>query len=238
MVPEPGHTITPTMSDLFRCQEQTMTTQSSTLNKKFSLGEEIANAITHGIGTGLSIAALVILTVQAARIGTAWHVVSYAIFGATLIFLYLASTLHHSIHTAGQVFFRIDQAAIYLLIAGTYTPFTLVNMRGPWGWALFGIVWGLAIFGVVFKSVFGTKYEKTGLATYLIMGWLFIFALRPLISSASTPTLIALLIGGIFYSAGVGFYLWHKLRFNHMIWHLCVLAGSIAHFFAIYFILK
>lgn len=215
-----------------------MTTQSSTLNKNFTLGEEIANAITHGIGAGLSVAALVVLIVQAARLGTAWHVVSYTIFGATLIILYLASTLHHSIHSAGQVFFRIDQAAIYLLIAGTYTPFTLVNMRGPWGWTLFGIVWGLAVFGVVFKSVFGARYEKIALATYLLMGWLFIIAFKPFIASASTPTLIALLVGGICYSAGVGFYLWHKLKFNHMIWHLCVLAGSTAHFFAVLFILR
>ena len=139
-----------------------MTTQTSTLNKKFSLGEEIANAITHGIGFGLSIAALVVLIVQAAQHGTAWHVVSYTVFGSTLIMLYLASTLHHSIPGNHQVFFRMDQAAIFLLIAGTYTPFTLVMLRGPLGWTMFGIVWGLAIFGAVFKSVFGAKYEKAG----------------------------------------------------------------------------
>jgi len=211
---------------------------TSILNKKFSLGEQIANAITHGIGFGLSIAALVILIVQAAHHGTAWHVVSYTIFGSTLIMLYLASTLHHSIPTNGQVFFRIDQAAIFLLIAGTYTPFTLITLRGPLGWTLFGIIWGLAIFGVVFKSVFGTKYEKVALVTYLLMGWLFIVALKPFIASASTPTLLALLIGGLCYTVGVGFYLWHKLKYNHLIWHLFVLAGSIAHFFAVLFILK
>jgi hemolysin III len=215
-----------------------MTTQTSTLTKKFSLGEEIANAITHGIGAGLSIAALVILIVQAARHGTAWHVISYTIFGSSLILVYLTSTLYHSIPPARKVLFRIDQAVIFLLIAGTYTPFTLVSLRGPWGWTLFGIIWGLAVLGVIFKSVFGAKYEKIALGVYLLMGWLFIIAAKPFVASVSMPTLVALLIGGLFYTGGVGFYMWHKLKFNHMIWHLCVLAGSIAHFFAILFILQ
>ena len=140
-----------------------MTTQTSTLNKKFSLGEEIANAITHGIGFGLSIAALVVLIVQAAQHGTAWHVVSYTIFGATLIMLYLASTLHHSIPTTRQVFFRIDQAAIFLLdCRHVHALHAGHACAARWGWTLFGIVWGLAVFGVVFKSVFGAKYEKVG----------------------------------------------------------------------------
>lgn len=214
-----------------------MTTKKESWKSEYSLGEEIANAITHGIGVGLAIAMLVLLIVQAARHGTAWHVVSYTLFGSMMVILYLASTLYHSIPPARKVFRRIDHAAIFLLIAGTYTPFCLVSLRGAWGWTLFGIVWGLAIIGVVMKTAFAHKYEKASVAVYILMGWLVVIAAKPAMANIDKDSLIALFIGGLSYTGGVVFYAWEKLPYNHAIWHLFVLGGSIAHFFAVLFIL-
>ena len=207
------------------------------VSKTYSLGEEIANSITHGIGTALSIAGLVVLVYFAAIYGDSWRIVSFSIYGSTLILLYLASTLYHSFR--GQKIKRIlktiDHASIYILIAGTYTPFMLVSLRGPWGWSIFGIIWGLAILGIIFKIFFIGKFKKTSVAIYVLMGWLCVIALHEMLIQIPTGGMILLGIGGIFYTAGVAFYVWHRLPFNHAVWHLFVLGGSISHYFSIYF---
>lgn len=198
---------------------------------------EIANGITHGIGAGMSIVGLVVLVVSAAREATAWHIVSFAIYGASMVILYLASTLYHSLpHPRAKRVFRIlDHSAIYLAIAGTYTPFTLVNMRGPWGWTLFGIVWGLALCGVVFKAFFVGRYDFISTIVYILMGWLVVIAWSPAREAISSAGLMWLLLGGISYTAGTIFYAWGRLPFNHAIWHLFVLGGSVCHYLAVLF---
>ncbi len=203
----------------------------------YSLGEEIANSVTHGIGAALSVAGLTILVVLAAIYGDAWRVVSFSIYGSSLIILYLASTLYHSVqHPRVKRALRIfDHVAIYLLIAGTYTPFLLVSMRGAWGWSLFGVVWGLALVGVIFKSFFIDRYEALATAAYVLMGWIVIIAFKEMLMRVPPGGIILLVVGGIVYTLGVIFYAWEKLPFNHAIWHLFVLGGSILHFFAILF---
>ena len=203
--------------------------------RTLSLGEEIFNGITHGIGTLLSIAALVILIVFAAIKGNAWHVVSFSIFGSTLVLLYLSSTLYHSFtkEKVKNLFARFDHAAIFLLIAGTYTPFVLTTIRGPLGWALFGIIWGLAIIGVVIRSIYLTRFRKLMVGIYLLMGWLFLMAVVPIVKNLPAASIAFLFIGGACYSIGVIFYTWRKLPYGHGIWHLFVLAGSIMHFFSV-----
>jgi hemolysin III len=209
---------------------------ASLKSKSQIIREEIANVITHGVGLALSVAALVLLVVFASLKGDAWRIVSFSIFGASLVLLYLASTLYHGA-SRPQVKLRLnrfDHSAIYVLIAGTYTPFTLVTLRGAWGWTIFGIVWGLAIAGIVYKIFFyKVKYRAVSAIIYLLMGWIIVIAIKPLITSLSLPGLIWLAIGGLSYSFGVIFYLWKKLPFAHSIFHLFVLGGSISHFFAI-----
>jgi hemolysin III len=202
---------------------------------KQSLGEEIANAITHGIGALLSIAGLVILIVFASIKGDAWHIVSFSIFGTCLVLLYTASTLYHSLpgKRVKKVFRIMDHAAIYLLIAGTYTPFTLTLLRGGWGWSLFGIVWGLGLAGILFKVFFVNRFNVLSTIVYLLMGWMILIAGKPLIEHVPVNGLYFLLAGGAAYSLGTIFYLWEKLPFHHAIWHLFVLGGSICHFFAV-----
>ncbi|NOZ46695.1 MAG: hemolysin III family protein [Chlorobi bacterium] len=197
--------------------------------------EEVFNSITHGIGVFLSIAALVLLIVKAVQSGDNWHIVSSVIYGSTLVLLYLASTLFHSFMftSARNIFNILDHSAIYLLIAGTYTPFVLVSLRGPIGWTLFGIIWGLTAIGIVYKLFFLEKWRTLSTIIYIIMGWLIIFAIKPLLNSVPVGGLYWILAGGIFYTVGVIFYVWKKLYFSHVIWHLFVLAGSICHFFAI-----
>ena len=204
---------------------------------KQSLGEEIANAITHGIGALLSIAGLIILIVFASLKGDVWHIVSFSIFGACLVLLYTASTLYHSLQgrRVKKVFRIMDHAAIYMLIAGTYTPFTLTLLRGGWGWSLFGIVWGLGLAGILFKVFFVNRFNVVSTIVYLLMGWMILIAGKPLIEHVPTGGLYFLLAGGAAYSLGTIFYLWEKLPFHHAIWHLFVLAGSICHFFAVLF---
>ncbi len=203
--------------------------------RKLTIGEEIFNSITHGIGTLLSIAALVLLIVFAAIKGNAWHVVSFTIFGSTLVLLYLASTLYHSFtkEKVKNLFARFDHAAIFLLIAGTYTPFLLTAIRGTFGWTLFGIVWAVAIAGVVIRSIYLTRFRKLMVGLYLAMGWMFVVAIGPMMKNLPGISLLFLLLGGIFYSIGVVFYSWRSLKYGHGIWHLFVLAGSIMHFFAV-----
>ncbi len=198
--------------------------------------EEIANSITHGLGVGLSITALVVLILVAIRVGgTAWHVVSFSIFGSMLILLYLSSTLYHAIQHPGakRLLRKFDHASIYLLIAGTYTPFVLTNLRGGWGWSLFGVIWGLAIAGVVFKALAAGKYDRISLILYILMGWLVIIAIRPMLQHVPTASLIWLVIGGVSYTAGTIFYSWERLPYSHAIWHVFVLGGSVAHFFSV-----
>ena len=202
----------------------------------YSLGEEIAHSITHGIGAGLSILGLILLLVRGVRTGDPWVVVSFAIFGSTMVILYTASTLYHALvpPRARKVFKILDHAAIYLLIAGTYTPFLLVSLRGSWGWTLFGIVWGLAIFGVLFKVFFAGRFKLVSTLIYLGMGWLCAVATKPLLAAVPHAGLLWMLAGGLAYSGGTAFYLWRGMKYHHAIWHLCVLAGTICHFWAVY----
>ena len=197
--------------------------------------EEIANAITHGIGLLLSIAGFVVLLVLAALRGTAWHIVACSIYGATLICLYAASTLYHAVISprvkrALRIF---DHSAIYLLISGTYTPFLLVSLRGPWGWSLFGVIWGLALVGVLFKFWFVERFAILSTAVYIAMGWLVVIAAKPVITHLPLTAIIWLLAGGLAYTGGVIFFAAKRIPYSHAIWHLFVLAGSICHYFAV-----
>jgi hemolysin III len=198
-------------------------------------GEEIANSITHGVGAVLSIAGLVTLIVGAALRGNAWHIVTCSIYGATLVLLYVASTLYHALPEgrAKHVFLILDHSAIYLLIAGTYTPLTLVTLRGGWGWALFGFVWGLAVLGIVFKSLFVGRLAILSTIVYILMGWCALIAIRPLLQVLPWNAFLWLLAGGLAYTLGVIFFA-SKYRYAHTIWHLFVLAGSACHFVAVY----
>ena len=208
--------------------------------RELTFGEEVFNSITHGIGILLSIAALVILVVFAVMHGDAWHLISYTIFGVSLILLYTSSTLYHSFTNKKlkNIFARLDHASIFILIAGTYTPILLTTLRSPTGWVLFGIIWGVAITGVVIRSIYLHKFRKSMVALYLILGWMFVFALKSVITYLPVISLVFLLAGGLTYSLGVIFYAWRNLRFGHGIWHLFVLGGSVLHFFAILFSLN
>lgn len=206
-------------------------------DRVYSFGEHLADAVTHGLGVLLSIIGLVVLLVRAAQYGDIWHIVACSVFGATLVMMYSASTLYHSIPLprARRVLRIIDHSLIYFLIAGTYTPFTLVTLHGPWGWSLFGFIWGLAIIGVGLKIFTTGRYEKISLGVYLMMGWCAIIAVKPLFNRLDTGGLILLAAGGLTYSGGVAFYVWERLRYHHAIWHLFVLAGSVLHWFTVYF---
>lgn len=208
--------------------------------KKAIPWNEVANAVTHGLGTGLAVAALVLLTVYAALYGNAWHIVSFSIYGATLVLLYLCSTLYHSFQDRRvKHFFRIlDHSSVYLLIAGTYTPFTLVTLRGPLGWTMFGVIWGLALGGIVFKAFFVDRYAVVSTIFYVIMGWLIIGSIKPLLQNLAQGGIILLVGGGLLYSAGVFFYARTCNLYNHAVWHIFVLGGSICHFFSVlYYVL-
>ncbi len=203
----------------------------------YSFREELLNSITHGTGILLSIAALVLLIIFSSLYGSARHIVSCSIFGITLILLYTASTLYHSIQKP-QVkrFLKIfDHSCIYFLIAGTYTPFLLVTLRGVLGWTMFGVIWFLAVSGVVLKIFFVHRFKIISTIAYILMGWIIIFAIKPLVASLPSGGVVWLVAGGLAYTLGVVFYAWKKLPFNHAIWHLFVLAGSICHFFAVIF---
>jgi hemolysin III len=199
--------------------------------------EEILNVISHFLGLLLSIAALALMVTFASLYGTAWHIVSFSIFGSSLVVLYLASTLYHAarkrkVREKLNVF---DHAAIYVLIAGTYTPFTLVTLNGAMGWVLFGITWGLAVTGVILKLFYTGRFEKLSTASYILMGWVAVIAVQPLIEALSGGGLFYLVAGGICYTIGALFYSINKLPYNHAIFHVWVLAGSIFHFVSIFF---
>ncbi|MGP4038467.1 PAQR family membrane homeostasis protein TrhA [Gracilibacillus sp. D59] len=202
---------------------------------EFSVKEEVANSITHGIGMALSIAGLVILIVYSSLHGTVWHIVSFTLFGVTMVLLYTSSTLLHSLPKgkAKNVFEILDHSSIYFFIAGSYTPFLLVVIRGWEGWTLFGIIWGLAIGGTVFKAFFVKKFLFFSTILYVIMGWLIIFAWQPLVENMHPNGMKLLVIGGVLYTVGAIFYVWRGFNYHHALWHLFVLAGSIAHFFAV-----
>ncbi|MDG5470573.1 hemolysin III family protein [Jeotgalibacillus sp. ET6] len=197
--------------------------------------EELANAITHGIGLLLSIPALVFLILFAVEKGTAWHIVSFSIFGASMIILFLFSTLLHSVKEGKlkKLFAILDHSAVYLLIAGTYTPFMLVSLRDPLGWTIFGIVWGLAAAGIVFKCYFVDRYQIIATLFYILMGWLIMIAIVPLYHQLTFSGFALLFAGGLFYSIGAIFYIWRKLPYNHAIWHLFVIAGSAFMYFCV-----
>lgn len=177
------------------------------------------------------------LVVFATSRGDAWHVVSVAVFGATLVVLYAASTFYHALPSPRtKKFFRaLDHSAIYLLIAGTYTPFTLVNLRGGWGWTLFGLVWGLATLGVVLEVTAKTRMKVFSLVLYVGLGWLVAIAIKPLLAAVATGGLVLMVAGGLAYTGGVVFYASRRIPFNHAIWHVFVLGGSVCHFFAVLF---
>jgi len=204
--------------------------------RRINVINEIANSITHGIGALLAVAGLVLLVVFAAIKGNAWHVVSFSIYGATLVLLYVASTLYHSFQEPRlkYIFRIIDHSAIYLLIAGTYTPFTLVTLQGSSGWVLFGVIWGLAITGILYKAFFINRHVVISTLFYLLMGWLIIFSIKDLISSLPVNGLVLLGAGGLSYTLGMIFYAGRDRLLMHAIWHLFVLGGSICHFFAVF----
>ena len=205
--------------------------------KRYSLAEEIASSATHGLGVALSITALIILTTLAARSGDPWRVVSFSIYGSTLIMMYLSSVLYHSFQDPGvkRVFRYLDHSSIYLLIAGTYTPFTMISLRGTWGWTLFGLIWGLAAFGLLMTVLGIGRSRVLASLVYIGMGWLVVVAINPLLEAVPPGGIAWLVAGGLFYTLGVVFYVWKRLPFNHAIWHLFVLGGSVCHFFAILF---
>lgn len=199
-----------------------------------SLGEEIANSASHAIGFLAALAALPVLVLGALQHGAA-AVVGAGVFAATAAFLYLTSTLYHALapNRAKRVFQILDHGAIYLLIAGTYTPFTLGVLRGPWGWTLFGLIWGLAVVGIVLKAIGGIRYPRLSTGWYLAMGWLVLVAAKPLWLVMPRWGLFWLVAGGVAYTVGVGFYSARRLRYGHFVWHLFVLAGTACHFVAV-----
>ncbi|MEK4665787.1 hemolysin III family protein [Priestia sp. FSL H7-0729] len=201
----------------------------------YSRREEVANAVTHGIGAALSVAALVILIVFASMKGTAWHVVSFTIYGITMLLLYTSSTLVHA-WKDGKVkdlFEIFDHSSIYLFIAGSYTPLLFLAVRGTLGWTLFGIIWGIALIGVIFKAFFTKRFLFMSTIFYIAMGWLIVIAWQPLMSAIPTGGIVLLVAGGLMYTLGTLFYVWRGFPYHHAIWHLFVLAGSILHFFMV-----
>ncbi len=197
--------------------------------------EEMANSLTHGAGALLSAVGLAFLVVLASLSGTAWHIVSFSLYGVSLLLLYTFSTFYHLARNprAKHILRILDHSSIYLLIAGSYTPFMLVPLRGPWGWSLFGAVWGLAVAGIVFQVFFVHRFRVLATLVYVLMGWMALAALRPLLQHLPPAGIWWMVAGGICYTGGVFFYLWKRLPFHHAIWHLMVLAGSACHYLAI-----
>lgn len=211
--------------------------QKAQSKSHYSPNEELLHTISHGIGILLSIAGLTVLVAFASLNGNVWHVVSSSIYGATLILMYSASTLYHGIShlRIKSILQQLDHAAIYLLIAGTYTPFLLVNLRHDWGWTLFTVIWSIAVVGVIFELTGYKPFKKISLGLYLGMGWLIVLAINPMLQHVSVGGLVLLLLGGLAYSVGAYFYAKESMRYHHVIWHLFVLLGSILHYFSILF---
>jgi hemolysin III len=209
------------------------------IDSQYTLTEEIFHSITHGIGVALAVAGLVVLVVLAAQGGDAWRIVSFSIYGVSLTLLYLASTLYHSFQDERlKRFFRhFDHLSIFLLIAGTYTPVTLISLRGVWGWTLFGLIWVFAVGGIVYERLFLGRYKWITVTIYLGMGWLAIVAIKPMLTMVPRGLFWWLLAGGLCYTGGVLFYVRKKMRYHHVLWHLFVLFGSACHFLGFYFYL-
>ncbi|MBN2162242.1 MAG: hemolysin III family protein [Pontiellaceae bacterium] len=209
---------------------------TSEKNVRYSAGEELAHSITHGVGVLIGIAVLTLLVVFSALHKGAWEVVSCSVYGTTFILLYLGSTLYHAITNprAKRILKVVDHSAIYLLIAGTYTPYALA-LRGGLGWTIFGSIWGCALVGIAFKVFFTGRFKVVSLLSYLFMGWFCVIAIKPLYHELSVTGFVFLAVGGLCYSVGVVFYAWKSLRWSHTVWHLFVLAGSLCHFFSVLF---
>jgi hemolysin III len=203
----------------------------------YSLREERLNSLTHGLGAILSVIGTLVLVLAASRLGDTWKIISFSIFGASLILLYSASTFYHASRSprAREVWKMLDHCAIFLLIAGTYTPFLLVNLRSGSGWTLFAVIWGLALAGIALKLIFGHRYKVLRVIVYLTMGWLIVVAGGELAAHVSPLGVKLTVIGGVVYTLGVVFYLADRLPYNHAIWHLFVVGGSLCHFYAIYY---
>ncbi len=205
----------------------------------YTTGEEISHSVSHGIGAALSVAGLVISVVMAAGTGSAIKIVSFAIFGTSMILLYTASTLYHAFtqRKVKQVFQYADHITIFILIAGTYTPIALILLGGAWGWTLFGLSWGLAIAGIIYETLFMERYKWVSISIYLGMGWIAVVAIKPLMELMPFGLFMWILVGGLFYTFGSIFYLIEKIKFFHFIWHLFVIAGTLCHFFGLIFYL-
>ena len=197
--------------------------------------EEVANTISHGVGLVMAVVALPVLVHSAMQAGDVRFLIGVSVFGATMVLLYLASTLYHSVtHDAAKRLFRLlDHTAIFLLIAGSYTPFALGVLRGPWGWSMLAAVWTLAIVGITLKIIQRTRHSRISIVLYLLMGWLAVIAVKPILSLVPIPGIALILAGGIAYTGGLVFFAAHRIRYNHFIWHLFVIAGTTCHFFAV-----
>ncbi len=208
---------------------------TETPRRPYPLPEEIANGITHGIGAVLSLIGLIWLVVMAAQRGDARQIVSFSIYGGSMVALYLASTLYHSIQRPRikRVFRTLDHAMIYLLIAGTYTPFLVLSLRGPLGWTLLALVWGIALAGIGAKTLFTRYFRKPTPWLYILMGWLGVIGIGKALTAIPLRSLLLIATGGVIYTLGVLFYAWRKLPYNHAIWHLFVLGGSTCHYLAV-----
>ncbi|MGH8041992.1 MAG: PAQR family membrane homeostasis protein TrhA [Rudaea sp.] len=202
---------------------------------RYTAGEELANSLTHGFGLLLSIAGLVLLTAAASTTGGLREIASCTIYGVTLILVYATSTLYHGVRHANakRMLRTLDHVAIFLLIAGTYTPFVLIALRGAWGWSLFAVVWTLAAIGAFFELTALCRFRGAMIALYIGMGWIGLVALKPLVAALPAPGLWLLFGGGVSYTAGVLFYRWRSLRYHHAVWHLFVLGGSVLQFLAV-----
>jgi hemolysin III len=211
-----------------------MSTKTSEDRSEYHLGEEIANTLSHGIGLVASLVAVPFLLIASIRSGNPSTIVGAAVFAATMITLYSASTLYHGLRHEGakRIFRLLDHTAIFLLIAGTYTPFTLGVMRGPWGWTLLAVVWSLAVLGITLKAVPATRHSRISLILYVAMGWLAMVAIRPLVAHVPLSGIAWILAGGLAYTGGLIFY-GMRVRYSHTVWHLFVIAGTVCHFFAV-----
>lgn len=205
--------------------------------QRFTKREECLHAVTHGIGAVLSLIALVLLIVFSAQSGDAWKIVSVTIFGVTMLLMYLSSTIVHSLPEGKgkDLFLIFDHSSIYLFIAGTYTPLLFVHLKGTIGWVLFGIVWSIAVTGIIFKLFFVKRFIVLSTLFYIIMGWLIVFAWKPLKAVMHSHGIVLLVIGGLIYTIGAFFYMYKKIPYHHVIWHIFVLLGSVFHFFAIFY---
>ena len=214
-----------------------MNSRTSNSKPLYTLGEEISNAITHGIGAGLSVAGAVLLIIRAAILADAMAVVASAIYGGSLILLYMMSTMYHSLanNAAKKVFRIFDHCTIFILIAGTYTPYTLVTLRGWIGWSIFGTLWGLTALGIIFNSISIEKAKNFSMVAYILMGWCIVIALKPTVIGLGFYGMLFVLLGGIFYTVGIIFYKMKKVRYMHSVWHVFVLAGSVFQYFSIFF---